>query len=351
MDDELNNAYYDPSNSASLGGLYRLWRQVDPSKRLSDVNEWSKSQEAYTLHKQSRQKFPRRITEVGGEDQQLQADLMDIRNHRTFNDDYAFILTCVDVFSKRAWAIPIKNKTGERVREALSKVLQNSKFTHVQTDKGKEFYNERVGDLFKYQNITHFSSEDDSIKASLVERFNRTLRGKIHRFMTANRSKRFVHKLQDFVNAYNSTPHSSTGESPINVGPHNREEINQRLYLPWREASSASETIGVGDYVRMVSYRGTFKRGYTANWTTELFKVIDKDSQTQPPTFTVEDLSGEIIKGSFYGEELQVVDKPETFSVDEVLRTRRVGRKKQFYVKWNGYPESFNSWVDEVDMI
>ena len=78
---------------------------------------------------------------------------MDIRSHRSFNDDNAFILTCIDVFSKRAWALPLKNKTGERVCEALSKVLAGQNYTHIQTDKGKEFYNEKVSYLLSRNNI------------------------------------------------------------------------------------------------------------------------------------------------------------------------------------------------------
>lgn len=351
MMENLSTEYLNPLKPSSFGGAHRLWRSAASSNSLDEVKDWLKGQDAYTLHRPTRQKFSRRITEVGGENQQLQADLMDIRNHRTFNDDNSFILTCIDVFSKRAWAVPIKNKTGERVREGLKLILDDANFTHIQTDKGKEFYNERVQDLLRERKIVHFSTEDDTIKASLVERFNRTLRGKIYRFMTATKSKRFVHKLKDILSAYNSTTHSSTGKAPMDVGPHNREEINQRLYLPWREDSAATNNVQIGDYVRLASYRGAFKRGYTPNWSTELFKVIEKDTQTNPSTFRIEDLNEERIKGSFYGEELQTVDKPEAFTVEEVIRSRRVRGKKQFLVKWDGYPDTFNSWVDESDMM
>ena len=351
MTEALTATYYNPREPASFGGAHPLWRSAAPAVPFDNVKEWLKGQDAYTLHKPARQRFSRRITEVGGENQQLQADLIDIRNHRDFNDDNSFILTCVDVFSKRAWAVPIKNKTGERVREGLKRILDDVAHTHIQTDKGKEFYNERVQDLLRERKVKHFSTEDDKIKASIVERFNRTLRGKLYRFMTATKSKRFIHKLQDIVLAYNSTKHSATGVAPIHVGPHNREKIHQRLYLPWREDPPSTKKISVGDHVRLASYRSAFKRGYTPNWSVELFVVTKKDETTKPSTFLIEDMSGEHITGSFYGEELQVVDKPETFTVEAVLRTRRVRGKKQFLVKWDGYPDKFNSWVDEIDMV
>ena len=109
MTENLSATYYNPLEPSSFGGLHRLWRSAAPATSLDNVKDWLKGQDAYTLHKPARQRLSRRITEVGGENQQLQADLIDIRNHRRFNDDNSFILTCVDVFSKRAWAVPIKN--------------------------------------------------------------------------------------------------------------------------------------------------------------------------------------------------------------------------------------------------
>ena len=72
--------------------------------------------------------------------------------------------------------IPVKNKTGERIAEALERVLDDSRLFSLQTDKGKEFYNNAVGTLLRCRGVTHFSSENETVKASLVERFNRTLR-------------------------------------------------------------------------------------------------------------------------------------------------------------------------------
>ena len=159
--------------------------------------------------------------------------------------------------------MPIKSKSASRVADALGSVLQGEKYMYLQTDKGKEFYNETVRQLLQSKGIKHFSSENETIKASIVERFNKTIREKIHRYLTAQNSRRFLHILQDLVDTYNRTPHSSTGVAPNNVGPHNREEINQRLYLSWR--GSERQDLSVGDFVRISKYRGAFKRGYTPN--------------------------------------------------------------------------------------
>ena len=353
--DALDEIYYDPGNPGGYGGLRKLYKaargRLGEDVNYETVKDWSREQDAYTLHKGARSRFERRVTEVASEGQQLQADLMDIRAHTDFNDGYNYLLTCVDVFSRKAWAVPVRNKTGARVAEALREILNGRKYIALQTDKGKEFYNAQVKDLLKTEGVKHFSTENETIKASMVERFNRTLRDKIYRYMTAKASKRFVHILPDLVKAYNETPHSATGEKPDDVGPDNREAVNQRLYLIWRENPKEGK-VNVGDCVRITKYRGAFERGYTPNWTTEIFVVSGEDRRVRPSVFSLEDLNGEVVEGAFYEQELQVVKKPDAYKIEKVIRTRRRrGGGKQFLVKWLGYPDSFNSWVDESDMV
>ena len=347
----MDEIYYDPKRVGSYGGIRSLWSNLPTKRSLSEVKNWLRNQDAYTLHRGIRQRFPRRTTEVASEGQQLQADLLDIRSHSEFNDGNNFILTCVDVFSRKAWAVPIRSKSAAKVAEALQQVLKDEKYMYLQTDKGKEFYNETVRHLLQSKGIKHFSSENETIKASIVERFNKTVREKIHRYLTAKNTKRFLHVLPDIIDTYNRTRHSTTGVAPINVGPHNREDINQRLYLSWRE-DKGRENLRVGDFVRITKYRGAFKRGYTPNWTHELFVIKSKDIQTQPPTYKIKDQSGEEIEGSFYEEELQKVGEPESYKIEKVIRSRRQRNgQRQYFVKWMGYPDSFNSWVNESDFV
>ena len=73
--------------------------------------------------------------------------------------------------------------------------------------------------------------------------------------------------------------------------------------------------------------------------------------QTTPPTYKIADLDGEVIQGTFYDRELQhVVKTDEVYKIEKIMRTRRRGRKKEYFVKWRGYPDKFNSWVDEANV-
>ena len=96
----------------------------------------------------------------------------------------------------------------------------------------------------------------------------------------------------------------------------------------------------IGDHVRISKYkRKVFDKGYTPNWTEEIF-VIYKVLPTKPITFGIVDLMGEKIKGSFYEKELQKA-KQETFRIEKIVR--RDKKNKKALVKWNDYPDKFNS--------
>ena len=272
-DDRLSALYYAPGFPGALGGaekFYKYAKRQHPSLNRNIVLDWLSAQDAYTLHKPTRRKFRRRPTVVGGVGQQLQADLLDVSSHAAHNDGVKFLLTTVDAFSRKAWVVPLQSKSGERVSESVEKVLNEAGDTYhsLQTDKGKEFYNARVAETLRRHGVKHFSTENETIKASIVERFNRTLRDRLHRYLTAKNTGRFVDALPSFVDAYNDTEHGATGVPPNLVGADNQSEIFDRLFEgSSKPRRSVPHPLRVGDKVRITKARGAFERGYTPNWT------------------------------------------------------------------------------------
>ena len=117
----LQQLYYDPRRVRSYGGVDAL-RRVVPEQ---DVKRWLSKQDACTLQKPMRRHFKRRCVVVGGPNQQWQADLVDMSRLKKVNDGTTFILTVIDVFSKLAWCIPLKNKSAASLVAAFTQLLGN----------------------------------------------------------------------------------------------------------------------------------------------------------------------------------------------------------------------------------
>ena len=120
-------------------------------------------------------RFHRRRTFSKGIADLYQIDLADVSNLSPFNDGMRYLLTCIDVFSKRAWAIPIKTKFAHSVADAFEKILSEGTCNMVQSDKGTKFLNSTFQSMLRRHGIHFYTSENEDLKASFVERFNRTL--------------------------------------------------------------------------------------------------------------------------------------------------------------------------------
>ena len=341
-------SYTDPSHSGSFRGLDSIRRHAKVD--VKNARKWLKGEKSYTLHKQSITKFRRRRTISKGINELWQADLTDLSLLSNENDSQRYLLTCIDVFSKYARVEPLKNKSGISLSAAFTKMLADQQCKLLQTDKGTEFLNGTFQKLLKDRNIRHYTSENDDIKASVVERFNRTLKGIMWRYLTHVSSGRYIDVLPQLVDSYNNTYHRSIKMTPSEVNAQNESIVRSRLYPPkklplkWRHK--------VGQTVRIKQSKRVFKKGYEPSWTEEIFKIASR-FPSDPPTYILTDLSGEEIKGKFYEQEVQpITQKPEdTYIVERVIKTRRRGNRTEYFVKWRNYPDKFNSWVDNIATI
>ncbi|GIY45648.1 uncharacterized transposon-derived protein F54H12.3 [Caerostris darwini] len=111
----LEKFYKNPEKPASFGGINALRRAVGNQVKTKDIKQWLETKDSYTLHKPARRNFKKNRVIVGGIDEQFQADLLDLQSIKQFNNGYKFLLTCIDVFSKYAWAISLKDKTGQSI--------------------------------------------------------------------------------------------------------------------------------------------------------------------------------------------------------------------------------------------
>ena len=329
----------------SFGSVRNLQRYSGRSGR--EVKKFLRSQDAYTLHKSRRVRFPRRKTYSKGIGDLFQIDLVDLSSLSSFNDGMRYLLTCIDVFSKRAWVVPVRRKSARDVAEAFEKILAEEKCNMVQSDKGTEFLNLTFQSMLNRHNIKFYTSENEDLKAAVVERFNRTLKEKMFRYFTYKNTRRYLDALDDLVYSYNNTHHRSIGMTPFEVNKDNERIVRARLY-PLKPKSFKWKYV-VGDRVRIAMQRQPFRKGYLGQWSEEIFEIATR-LPTIPVTYELRDLAGETIKGRFYEPEIQKVLKSddEHYDIERIVKTRKRNGKIQYLVSWKGYPSKFDSWVDEL---
>ena len=192
-----------------------------------EVKTFLARRDTYTLHK-PRVRFPRRKTYSKGIADLYQIDLADVSNLAAFNDGARYLLTCIrciDVFSKRAWAVPVRTKTGRDVVNAFEKILIDGMPNMVQSDKGTEFLNSTFQSMLKRRGIKFYTSENKDWKASVVERFNRTFKTKMYRYFTYKNTRRYVDVLDNMLHSYNNTYHSSIRMAPAEVNVDNEHMV------------------------------------------------------------------------------------------------------------------------------
>ena len=200
-DQVFKRIYYDPRKAGSYGGAESLQKgvkeQTGKKVAIAQVEDWLAGQDAYTLHKASRKKYARNRVFAPRPLYQFQADLCDMTALSKDNDKFKFLLTVIDVFSKKAYARPLKNKTATEVATAFASILDESGIpAKIQTDAGKEFFNRVFENLMKKHHIRHFATGSE-LKASIVERFNKTLKSKMWRYFTAKNTRRYIDVIRD----------------------------------------------------------------------------------------------------------------------------------------------------------
>ena len=301
-----------------------------------------KDQLATELHKPVKRKFKRRRVIVNGVDDIWSADLVDMQWSSKSNKGTKYLLTVIDVFSKYAWSLPIKDKTGKTITDTFQKLVQNSgrKPKMLWVDQGTEFYNRVFRSWLKDRDIEMYSVHNEG-KAVVVERFNRTLKEWMSKYFSANNTQKHRDIVDSLVGYYNSKCHRSVKMSPKEASlKKNEAKVFNNLYGAMTP-SDQKPKFEVGDSVRISKKKALFEKGYTPRWTEEIFKVYEVQ-RTSPVTYKLEDLNEEKIDGSFYEAELQKTTQ-DVFRIEKILRKDK--KNGMALVKWRGYSSKFNSWV------
>ena len=310
--------------------------------------EWKRELAKELLAPRHRPKtFPRRKVYASGVNEIWTADLMDVQRYSKVNKNMTFILVVVDVFSRYAYARGMKRKTAKSTADALKDILKENqkrgdpKF--LWTDDGKEFKNQDVGALLARHGNVKWYSTHNTVKASIAERFIRTLRIMIEREYILTDSTVWYKCLPRLILEYNRRKHRTIKMSPIDaLKPENKAAVYASQFKG--STGGTRPAFYVGQRVRTCLNKKLFEKGSTQNWTEEIFRISDI-VPGQPTTYRLEDLLGDEITGTFYKEQLRSTNQA-IYRVERVLRRRG----NQALVKWTDYDSRFNSWVNEASI-
>lgn len=299
------------------------------------------------LHSDARRRFMRRKFPMRGVNDTIQADLMEMCPFYRVNRGYRYILIVINVFSKKVYGRPMKNKTAKSTVSAMKSILDS--MTHsvhnLHVDQGGEFWSKQMAELMKTYKINMYHTYSTT-KAFFCERVLRTLKRKLYEYFSFKGSYKWIDKLQKIIDKYNDTKHRTIKMKPNDVSVENQQHLLDTVYNYKRLITHKKSKFKVNDPVRLTKYKHQFEKGYTPNYTCEVFR-IKKIQHTHPITYILEDENNQEIKGCVYEEELQHVMFPNVFLIEKILRRKN----KKVYVKWLGFDNSFNSWIRESDVL
>ena len=256
-----------------------VYKFFDKKSKGSDVAIKFVSQNqqlAEELHKPIIRKFKKRKVDSAFKDNIWGTDLADMQLISKYNKRVRFLLCVIDdIFSKYAWVVPLKDEKVASIVAAFQSILKqsNRKPNKIWVDKGSEFYNSSFQKWLQDHDIVVYSTHNEG-KSVVAERLIRTLKNKIYKYMTSVSKNVYIDKLDDIVNEYNNTYHTTIKMKPI--------DVKDNTYINTdKEVNDKDPQFKVGNRVRISKYKNIFAKGYTPNCSEEVF-VIKEIKNTAP---------------------------------------------------------------------
>ncbi|PCJ29148.1 MAG: hypothetical protein COA94_02455 [Rickettsiales bacterium] len=354
----VESNYVKLRHPTAFSGKSKLSQYYKNTAKESEIDNALSSNYSYSLHRQY--KRPRQYNPffIYKKRQQLQIDLLETSKLSASNDGVRYLLTAIDCFSRKAWIEPIINKEKNTVLAALRRILEESgPFETAYVDHGSEFISNVMKRFFIAENIkvTYTRSE---IKAAIVERFNRTIQTLIYQYLTEYETLRYVDVLQDLLYSYNDRAHRSIANLSPNQAEleENKNKVVNALNKHYTKATrlrnaKKKRQFKVGDMVRLKLIGAKFVRGYHLQFTLELFKIEKIEHRMPIKTYVVRSMdTNEVIEGSYYPEELQLVTNGGIFKVEKVMKKRTRRGVREELVRWEGFGPDHDSWNKVSDV-
>lgn len=287
---QLTSYFYDTKTGfRSLNDLIEYGRREGIPRK--DVIQWYEEQMINQMNKKSKRVYH---PIVAHEDGEFQADLMFYENYSKWNRGYIGLLNVIEITSRMAYGEPIKSKEASEIKNAMIKILDRvGKIVSLTVDYGSEFQGS-FKKMIEDRGIKYYQIKTENNKTALgkIERFNRTIRILIEKYMEVYKTWNYVDVIQDLYKNYNTRKHRSIGKAPSEMNKEDRKEEREKNLE--NEAVEKFKEFNIGDRVRVMFKKGMWEKG-----TEQFSKNIYEIDSIEGYSFYLKNKKGEKLKTPF----------------------------------------------------
>ena len=299
-----------PNQEPEITNLRKLYDDINQAPSFSaKINDFLRQ---HGLHSKFRRivkkKFPRRRIIARYPKEIFMADLIEYPKFKVLNRGYVYILLLIDCFTKQVFVSPMKKKDQFNSAAAFESIFKEmDEFpSNLITDGGKEFFNSEVAKVFQNYGINHYKTPTRTKwKASMAERAIRTIKSRLQKYFHRSGKSIWINAINQVVENYNSTPHSSHGLSPLDVSDENRDIVYKKLY-PNKNLTTICK-LNQGDKVRILKEKTEFEKAYTQKWSDEIYTIRQVRQSGGVCWYKIQDHNRDILRGIWYYYQLNLV--------------------------------------------
>ena len=376
VDSYLHKLYYDIRSPVVYGSYSKLYPHIKREGKYhvspKYLKKWLSKQETYTTFRPARRTFQRPKVLAFTKNYQWDSDTANMVKYKSDNNEYAYFVVFIDIFTRYLYTAPLKTLRGEEMVAVFQRIIRETDETPeiLRTDQGSEYKNRPFNNLLNENKIKHLYTYYET-KANYAERVIKTIKNKIIKYLSDKETLRWIDILSDLTYGYNNSIHRSIKMSPEDAKSrnqyllwksqydnltypksffsHKKQDKNPKLL---RTLSNKKFKFNISERVKISHLKRMFDKEYTEKWSGEIFTIINRKLNQNIPMYELKDYNNEVIQGFFYKAELQLayIDSDILYKIEEILKKRKKKGEVEILVKWKGWPAKFNSWIPEKEV-
>lgn len=352
QNDMLKKVYYKDKNYFGRDKLFYAIKNLENHPTQIQVNDWLKKQEVHQLHLKPKPSNILKPIITSKPYFLFQMDLVDMGKY-AYNDE-RYILTLIDVFTKKAFVKALKNKTPENILNKFKRLYNKLKHNNIvikrlQTDNGAEFKSDDFEDFLVKNDIKHiFSLPGRPQSQGVIERFNGTFKSLIHKTMVSENTKDWPSLLDKLTENYNNSYHSTIKIDP-NHAAFNKTIVYDNIQNNVKHSGKSFTDIEKGDKVRLKLFKGGLGKYSTQNWSSTIYPIIRVQQPKLPYASTKYYIPH--TKTAYSHNDVQKITEvkktpssikkiPEKeWEVDKITDQKKFNGLMKYKVYWRGYSD------------